>query len=271
MRSRVHASINYTGPMSERPRFHANDQSLDRVRFDARVVPIDDARSPNQRPTLANEGFALESCPTAVADFRDAAEVAAKHPEEIRRFIQDLTGADAVAVTGPGVLRFGESSAEAGTRDNSRAARLVHIDTSDSAAADFAQKAAPKGHTRFRRIAQHNIWRAFSPPPQDVPLAVCDARTVAPDDLVPADARFDRDGQVHWSFEALLLRYSPAHRWYFFSNMQRDEVIVFKRHDTDPNEPHHVPHSAFTDPRIQAGTAAPRASIEMRTIAYWFD
>jgi hypothetical protein len=33
----------------------------------------------------------------------------------------------------------------------------------------FAQKAAPKGHTRFRRIAQHNIWRAFSPPPQDVP------------------------------------------------------------------------------------------------------
>ena len=86
---------------------------------------------------------------------------------------------------------------------------------------------------------------------------------------MPADARFDRDGQVHWSFEALLLRYSPAHRWYFFSNMQRDEVIVFKRHDTDPNEPHHVPHSAFTDPRVKAGTA-PRASIEMRTIAYWF-
>jgi len=53
--------------------------------------------------------------------------------------------------------------------------------------------------------------------------------------------------------------------------MQRDEVIVFNRHDSDPNEPHHVPHSAFTDPRGQAGTAAPRASIEMRTIAYWFD
>jgi len=271
MASTVHASINYTGAMSERPWFHANDQSLDRVALDAHVVPISDARSLHERPTLANEGFAIEACPTAVADFRDAAEVAAKHTQEIRRFIQELTGADAVAVTGPGVLRFGERSDEAGTRDNSRAARLVHIDTSDSAAADFAQKAAPQGHTQFRRIAQHNIWRAFSPPPQDVPLAVCDARTVAAGDLVPADARFDRDGEVHWSFEALLLRYSPAHRWYFFSNMQRDEVIVFKRHDTDPNEPHHVPHSAFTDPRVQAGTAAPRASIEMRTIAYWFD
>ena len=270
MESTVHASINYTGPMSERPRFHANDQSLDRVALDAHVVPISDARASLERPTLANEGFELETCPTSVADFRDAVEVAAKHPDEIRRFIQELTGADAVAVTGPGVLRFGERSAEAGTRDNSRAARLVHIDTSDSAAADFAQMAAPKGHTRFRRIAQHNIWRAFSPPPQDVPLAICDARTIAAGDLVPADARFDRDGQVHWTFEALLLRYSPAHRWYFFSDMQRDEVIVFKRHDTDPNEPHHVPHSAFTDPRVPRGTA-PRASIEMRTIAYWFE
>ena len=270
MASTVHASINYTGAIAERPWFHANDQSLDRVALDAHVVSISDARSSLERPTLADAGFAIETCPSAVADFRDAAEVAAKHPEEIRRFIQELTGADAVAVTGPGVLRFGERSAEAGTRDNSRAARLVHIDTSDSTAADFAQMAAPKGHTRFRRIAQHNIWRAFSPPPQDVPLAVCDARTVAAADLVPADARFDRDGKIHWTFEALLLRYSPAHRWYFFSDMQRGEVIVFKRHDTDPNEPHHVPHSAFTDPRVPPGTA-PRASIEMRTIAYWFE
>ena len=65
--SRVHASINYTGPMSERPRFHANDQSLDRVLLDARVVPIDDARSADRRPTLAREGFALHACPQRLA------------------------------------------------------------------------------------------------------------------------------------------------------------------------------------------------------------
>ena len=103
-----------------------------------------------------------------------------------------------------------------------------------------------------------------------MPLAVCDARTVAAGDLVPADARFDRDGTVRWSFEALLLRHNPAHRWAFFSNMLRDDVLVFKRHDTDLREPHHVPHSAFTDARVPTGTP-PRASIEMRTIAYWFD
>jgi hypothetical protein len=181
----------------------------------------------------------------------------------------ELTGADAVVVTGPAVLRFGERSQEAGTRDNSNAARLVHIDTSDAAAEDFARRAAPAEKERFRRVAQHNIWRTFSEPPQDVPLAVCDARTVAPADLVPADARFDRNGEVQWSFEALLLRYSSAHRWFFFSNMDRNEILIFKRHDTDPREPRRVPHTAFSDPRVPPG-GTPRASVEVRTIAYWF-
>ena len=265
----VDAELNYTGAMSERPQFHANDQSLDRVTLDPQVVQITDARTRSEPPSLAREGFALRACPTAVADFRDADEVARVYADEIQRFMQDLLRADAVVVTGPGVLRFGERSREAGTRDNSRAARLVHSDVSDGAAADFGRQAAPAGRESFRRIAQHNIWRTFSEPPQDVPLAVCDARTVAPTDLLAADARFDSDGEVHWSFEALLLRYNPAHRWYFFSSMGRDEVIVFKRHDTDLREPHLVPHSAFSDPRVAAG-GMPRASIEMRTIAYWF-
>jgi hypothetical protein len=103
-----------------------------------------------------------------------------------------------------------------------------------------------------------------------VPLAVCDARSVAAADLVPADANFDKDGTVRWSFEALLLRYSAAHRWYYFSDMRLDEVLVFKRHDTDPQQPHQVPHSAFSDHRVPADQP-PRASVEIRTIAYWYD
>ena len=266
----VHAQINYTAAMSARPQFYANDQSLDRVTLDPRIVPIVDGRTRLDPPTLAREGLALFECGSRVSDFRDASEVNRVYPGEIQQFILELTGADAVAVTGPAILRFGERSSEAGSRDNSRAARLVHIDTSDSTAAEFALAAAPKDARPIRRCVQHNIWRSFSGAPQDVPLAVCDARSVDPGDLVPADAMFDRDGQVRWSFEALLLKHNPAHRWYFFSDMSRDEVLVFKRHDTDLREPHHVPHSAFSDPRVPAG-CAPRASVEIRTIAYWFE
>jgi hypothetical protein len=51
--------------------------------------------------------------------------------------------------------------------------------------------------------------------------------------------------------------------------MNRDEVLVFKTHDSDTGQPNHVPHAAFNDPTCPSGLA-PRASIEMRGIAYWF-
>jgi hypothetical protein len=264
----VQAEINYTGPMTSRPQFYANDKSLDRVALDPRVVNIKDARSQLDRPRLDREGFALIPHHTDVADFRNAEEVVRVYPAEVRQLMLELTGADDVVVMGSPILRFGERSAEAGTRDNSRAARLVHIDTSEETARQFAEMSALPGNRPTRRIAQHNIWRAISPPPQDVPLAVCDARTVDRADLIPADALFDKEGQVRWSFEALLLRHSRTHRWSFFSDMTQDEALVFKRHDTDPNAPRYVPHSAFSDPRVNAAT--PRASVEIRTIAYWY-
>ncbi len=145
-------------------------------------------------------------------DFRDAGGGRATIPAKSADFIQELTGADAVAVSGMPILRFGERSAEA------RRARQLTTPrgwcTSTRAIAPptrFAERAAPNGRPPcIRRVAQHNIWRAFSEPPQDVPLAVCDARTIAAEDLVPADARFDRNGQIAFSFEALLLKYSAG-------------------------------------------------------------
>jgi hypothetical protein len=121
-----------------------------------------------------------------------------------------------------------------------------------------------------RRSAQYNVWRALTPPPQDVPLAVCDARSVVAEDLIPADAIFDHDGAVAFSFEALLLRHSPRQRWVYYSNMSCDEALIFKTNDTDRNCAHCVPHGAFDNPDCPADVL-PRASLEMRGIAYWFE
>jgi len=97
----------------------------------------------------------------------------------------------------------------------------------------------------------------------------CATRSVATGDLLPADAIFDRDGVDVWSFEGLVVAHSPAHRWHWFSDLGRDEVIMFKTNDSDPDRAHSVPHVAFDDPDCPAD-APPRASIEMRAIAYWF-
>jgi len=266
----VEGSINYIAPMAVRPRFYANDHSRDVLELDPRTVPIEDARARAQAPSLECEGIALVPHRSTVGDFRNAAEVAALHPLEIERLVLTLSRADAVVVTGAGVLRFAERSPDSGRLNNSRPARFIHVDCSDATAAQFAERSRPKSEPRpVRRFAQYNVWRTFSPPPQDVPLTVCDARTLEAGDRVPADAIFDVAGQPEWSFEGLVIRFNPRHRWLYFSNMTRDEALVFKTHDSSPEAPSQVAHSAFDDPGCPP-SVPPRASIEMRASAYWF-
>ena len=267
----VEGVVSYSGETSERARYYANDHSRDVLALEPHTVQIADARTALAPPSLDREGFQLVRHSSAVTDFRDAAEVARVHPAEIERLLLDLTGADRVVVSGGGVLRFGESSPDAGKFNNSYPARFIHIDISDATAEQFSERSRPKDVDRpVRRYAHYNVWRVLSPPPQDIPLAVCDARSVAPQDLIEADAIFDNPGQPEWSFEGWLVRYNPRHRWSYFSNMDRGEALVFKTNDSEPGQPHNVPHSAFDDPSCPKGVP-PRASIEMRGIAYWFD
>ncbi len=267
----VEGRVNYIGQMAERPRYYANDHSRDVLALDPRIIQIEDARARSSPPSLEREGFALISHKSAVADFRSADEVARLHPAEIEQLALALSGADRATVTAPGVLRFSESSPDSGRLNNSRPARFIHIDISDPTAKAFADRSRPKDIDRpVRRFAHYNVWRVLSSPPQDVPLAVCDASSLSPPDLVEADAVFDVPGKPEWSFEGLLVRHNPNHRWSYFSNMSRDEVLVFKTNDSDPAHPHHVPHTAFNDPTCPPGVT-PRASLEMRVICYWFD
>ena len=270
VRRRVSGAMYFIGPMQVRPRYHANDASRDILELEPHTVGIEDARGRPVPPSLDLEGFSLHPHASAVRDFRDPDEVARVYASEIRALLLQCTGADEVVMTPRGVLRFSELSADCGRLDNSRPARFVHIDVSDATAQEFARRSAPPGAGGFTRVAHYNAWRVLTPPPQDVPLALCDARSVAPGDLVPADAVFDQAGQPEWSFEGLVIRHNPAQRWVYFADMHPDEVLLFKTNDTAPGHAHHVPHSAFTDHGCPPGVP-PRASIEMRGIAYWRD
>jgi hypothetical protein len=256
--------------MANRPKFHANDTTLDVLNVVPRAVPIEDLRRRATASSLDVEGFCLYPHHSAVRDFRDSGEVERLHIEEIRRLLLEVSGADQVVVTGVGVLRFGERSRESGAHNNSRPARFVHIDVSDTTANAFYARAKPDNGRRVRRSAQYNVWRVLTPAPQDVPLAVCEAASVGPHDLIAADAIFDLEGRINFSFEAWLVRYNCDQRWGYYSGMQPDQALVFKTNDTDPGVAHCVPHGAFDDPTCTP-EAQPRASIEMRGIAYWFE
>jgi hypothetical protein len=260
------ARIAYLSRGSRRPRYYANDHSRDVL--DIAPVDMDVADARGAAPTLDGAGFTLLAHRSAVADFADRAAVGACYRPEIMELIRDVSGADLVLVNSPGILRFSERSPQSGVLDNSRPARFAHVDVSDSTAKAFAERASPPGR-RLARFVHYNIWRAISAPPQDVPLAVCDARSVAAADLLAADAVFDKPGEPEWSFEGLVLAHAAGHRWHWFPDMHRDEALVFKTHDSEPGRAHCVPHVAFDNGACPAH-APPRASIEMRALALWF-
>jgi hypothetical protein len=256
------AVINYVRRGTVRPYYYANGHARDHVPIDAQEMPLIDGR--NRSTNLDVEGFALIPHISSATDFADAPNL----PAETIELIQSLTGADHVVITAPGILRFSERSSRAGTLNNSMPARFAHIDVTTATARSFGAASAPRD-TSFGRFAQFNIWRAISDPPQDVPLAVCDFRSVADADLVEADAIFDEAGKPEWSFASWVIAHNPAHRWHWFSDMTRDEALVFKTHDSDTDCAAHVPHVAFDNPDCPID-APPRASIEMRATAYWF-
>ncbi len=264
----VLGTLGFSEPMAARPKFHANDNTLDVLNIVPRAVAIEDARHRAIPPALDIEGFRLYPHRTAIRDLRDREELERVHVGEIRDLLLTVSGADHVTVTGPGVLRFGERSQESGAHNNSRPARFVHVDVSDATARSFYARSQPDNGRRVLRSAQYNVWRVITPPPQDVPLAVCDARSVAKEDLITADAIFDHSGA--FSFEAVLVRYNPRQRWAFYSDMRPEEVLIFKTNDTAADCAHCVPHGAFDDPGCPPGVP-PRTSLEMRGIAYWFE
>ena len=118
-----------------------------------------------------------------------------------------------------------------------------------------------------RRIVVVQFWRNLGPPKMDLPLALCDTRTVRPEDARPFVVADYAGGGGR--FEALAVT-APAepdrHRWYTFPEMTADETIAFRTYDTDivsAGGTFFTPHTAFRDPQVAVGEPA-RSSIELR-------
>src|SRR6266568_1584047 len=114
------------------------------------------------------------------------------------------------------------------------------------------------------RFAIIQVWRATNKPIQSNPLAIADARSLHPADLIRAERRYpNRVGETY------RIGYNPDHRWFYFSRMRRDEALVFKVFDSAKDgRARFTAHSSFEDPTTPAG-APPRQSIEARTLAFF--
>jgi hypothetical protein len=269
----VSSTVNYLGPMDEFPVFYAENYQNNNLNLEEHRITIYDARPAAAQLALEEGGFVIVKHPTAVKDFRDEAQVERHYVGEVTELVRGLTGAPKVVVTRT-VLRWSERAGDTTAFVNSRPARFVHVDYSRQSFDDFARMhlgtAGEPDPDRWLagRYVAYNIWRVTTPPPQDVPLALCDARTTQPEDVVTGEAVIDRPGVLEMRFGSSLYRYNPGHRWFYFRNMQPDEALVFKAFDSDTSRVQGCPHSAFNHPDCPHDVP-PRGSVEIRAYAYF--
>jgi len=234
-------------------------------------MPITSARGMDT--DLEREGFRIVRFPSSVVDFHQLQldpAVDAQYMEETAAMLTELVGAARVIMLGGGKKRYGESAVDQlAVLKNAKPARYPHADNTDASALELANlfDMFVDGFNlhAYRRWAMYNVWRAITPPPQDFPLALCDARSVSPTDEMTVTA-ITEELQGNIVHDTVSYVHNPGHRWYYFPDMTIDEVIVFKSGDSDPTGAVRVAHTAFTDPTCPSGVPT-RASVEMRALA----
>lgn len=242
-------------PAGETLHYYADFSATTNVRLEPHRVPIRDGREEGELG-LDREGIALVHSPSAVAlvDVEPEAYLA-----ECAALICERAGASA-AYGGGLHYRFAGADDPADRYDKGTA-HYVHADYSDRAAQHFPAfvGASVAG---ARRWAIYNLWRVLTPPPHRLPLAVCDASSLAVADEVETEVVMAYPGREAIRTHTILYRPNPGQRWLWFSGMTPGEVLVFKSHDSAAGMARRVAHSAF-----DRGEGGPRISAEARVLA----
>jgi hypothetical protein len=232
---------------------------------DPHVVTIRNARVDAADATLDREGFELLHHRSTVQDFYDEDELRRVYYPETERAIAAATGASRVFVFDHTVRRriYGANDRVVGLPR--QPVPRVHVDqTEKSGPQRVRDLMGDEAEALLRgRVQVVNLWRPIRGPLRDAPLAMADARTVAPEDLVGSSLIYaDRVGETY------AVKFNPAQQWFFVPDMQPDEALLLKCYDSATDgRARFAPHTAFEDPTPKA-YVPPRESIEMRALVF---
>lgn len=225
-------------------------------------VPVElrDARYLPEGPSLEREGFELHRHPLGEYDWHNQDWIKRLYVPRSIELIRKITGAPFVIpfIEGMTIVR------DTGNPDFPPAADFVHFDQSRNSVQQFIDRATSGRELRYSQVQLFNLWRVMTPPPQDVPLALCDQRSVDERDWVLGNTV--EPGMDAGSPYTTCV-FNPAQKWHFFSDLTSDEVIVFKQYDSRPGTPMGCLHGAFGWPEDLPNTV-PRASMELRIFAF---
>ena len=231
---------------------------------DSRTVRIHDARRAPRRFSLDEHGFELVSRSSTVTDFADDVAIAEMYYPEVVALMVEYTGARK-AVVFDHTVRHGDDATRT-TRQLREPVLGVHNDYTEWSAPKRVHDILPGEADELlrRRFAIVQLWRPVHGVVQSQPLAIADARSIEPSDLIPVQRRSpDRLGETY------SLSYNEKHRWYYYPQMTPDEALIFKVFDSERDSvARFTAHTAFIDP-TSAACAPPRHSIEARVLVFF--
>ena len=305
----VESSLYRNGKVYSRRDSSGNDTTQVLGELEKWPMPVHDARgmAGPERRTLDANGFEMVERPLAGLDidFLDHEQVVGLYYPQCADIVREEAGATVVKAFDHNVRSAsGKLSGRriAGGQQVQRPAHVVHGDYTLTSGPQRLRDLAnpPTGNDTYRtqlaedetllngasvaraldsgRFALINLWRNIREEPVAIhPLALCDAASVHPDDLVVFEIHYaDRIGENYFA------KHADAHRWYFYPALTRDEALLIKQWDSaggfarsggaradamTPDAPCTFSfHSAFEDP-TSPPDAPDRWSIEVRCIA----
>jgi len=231
---------------------------------DPHTVTLHNGRPHVGEFALDTTGFRFVDHDTQVQSFFDEAEIKRVYYPEMESLIKAETGARRVVVFDHTLRTADDADREA--KKIREPVFRVHNDYTEWSAPQRVRDLLPDEAEELlkRRFAIVQVWRPIRLPLEANPLAIADARTLDPKDLVVSERRYPgRVGQTY------AITYNPDHYWYWFPRMRRDEALVFKVFDSlKDGRARWTAHTSFEDP-TSPPNARPRESIEIRTIAFF--
>jgi hypothetical protein len=201
---------------------------------------------------------------TKVADFYDEDEIRRVYYPEMEALIKAESGAKRVVVFDHTLRTADDELRE--SKQIREVVRRVHNDYTEWSAPQRVRDILPDQAEQLLegRFAIIQVWRPIRRPVETYPLAMADAQSLSPDDMVISERRYpNRVGQTY------AITYNPAHKWFWFPRMRRQEALVFKVFDSmKDGRARWTAHTAFEDP-TSPPHAQPRESIEIRTLSFF--
>jgi hypothetical protein len=265
----VRATLNYTVDNGIPPDYYFYEPEpgvrLNPPGTDPHEMLIEDGWPMADRFSADRQGFELHEFGARFDHFDDDASVKTQFYPQVVDFVKRHTGARRVEVFDHTIRKRLPADLKAQTTVQRPAVLLVHSDYTVKSGPQRVRDIVPDAEQLLkRRVAFFNVWKPLYRRVEELPLAMCDASTHAPDDMLIMALKYrERTGEIY------VMRYAERHRWVYFPHMEASHALLLKTYDSETDgRARFMGHTAFEDPNTPPG-AMKRESIEVRTMAFF--